>query len=304
MTTTTTRKRRRRGAGSASAGLRLRRLIAFLSRNRLYRTAHTVERKTCVLFDAEHLRRMMLRDRWSAASAYALSFVDYRDCSRGADELNYRLLALRVLKAFAAGQARSVDYLFRRIYACLRFRPDRDRRIAIGRLLLALRSDDTKSSRLYGLFKPRAMQGIMDLVAKCPELNAKIRLPRYMSLVHTKSWLSVKNKSTSLPARILARSFLPKRPPQINDKKVSHKTNCSDAPSTAAFEGILSSSPTPAKMFPVRSTNNTATQATTQGEETEITKAPAAAASNLVAELHVPRQRRPNPQYIGPEWIV
>ena len=41
MTTTTTRKRRRRGAGSASAGLRLRRLIAFLSRNRLYRTAHT-----------------------------------------------------------------------------------------------------------------------------------------------------------------------------------------------------------------------------------------------------------------------
>ena len=107
----------------------------------------SVERKTCVLFDAEHLRRMMLRDRWAAASAYALSFVDYRDCSRGADELNYRLLALRVLKAFAAGQARSVDYLFRRIYACLRFRPDRDRRIAIGRLLLALRSDDTKCMR-------------------------------------------------------------------------------------------------------------------------------------------------------------
>ena len=57
-------------------------------------------------------------------------------------------------------------------------------------------------------------------------------------------------------------------------------------------------------VLPDKALASSATQATTQGEETEITKAPAAAASNLVAELHVPRQRRPNPQYIGPEWIV
>jgi ribonuclease D len=81
---------------------------------------------------------MMLRDRWAAASSYALSFVNYRDCSREADELNYRILT-----AFAAGQARSVETLFRRMYAYLRFKPDRDR-IAIRRLLLAMRSDDTK----------------------------------------------------------------------------------------------------------------------------------------------------------------
>lgn len=86
---------------------------------------------------------MMLRDRWAAASSYALSFVNYRDCSREARELNYRILALRVLTAFAAGQARSVETLFRRIYGFLRFKPDRER-IAIGRLLLAMRSDGTK----------------------------------------------------------------------------------------------------------------------------------------------------------------
>jgi len=49
--------------------------------------------------------------------------------------------------------------------------------------------------------------------------------------------------------------------------------------------------------------HSSVTQAATQREEAEITKAPAAA-SNLVAGLRVPRQRRPNPQYIGPEWIA
>ncbi|OQU78596.1 hypothetical protein SORBI_3008G007800 [Sorghum bicolor] len=238
---------------------------------------------------------MMLRDRWAAASAYALSFVDdYRHCSHEADELNYRILVLRVLAALAAGQARSVEPLFRRIYACIHFFPEYDR---ICELLLAMRSDDTKSSRLYGRFKPRAVQGIMDLVAKCPELNkASTRSPRCLSLGHTESWRSIshhKNNGSSLPAHSLALSFLTKRPPQI-----SHRMNSS------AFVGMLSTSPTPAKMLPVSSTNETgATQEATQREEAEITKAPAAA-SNLVAGLRVPRQRRPNPQYIGPEWIA
>lgn len=284
MTTTT----RSGGDRSALAGLQLRRLIPLLRRHRLYRAAHVLKRKTCVFFDAARLRRMMLRDRWAAASAYALSFVDYRDCSHEADELNYRILLLRVLAALAAGQARSVEPLFRRIYACIQFFP------RIRGLLLAMRSDDTKSSRLYGRFKPRAVQGIMDLVAKCPELNKA-------STRHTESWRSTshhKNKASSLPAHILTLSFLTKRSPQI-----SHRMNSSDAPSTAAFAGMLSTSPTPAKMFPVSSTNDTGTQAATQREEAEITKAPASA-SNLVAGLRVPRQRRPNPQYIGPEWIA
>lgn len=90
---------------------------------------------------------MMLRDRWAAASAYALSFVDdYRHCSHEADELNYRILVLRVLAALAAGQARSVEPLFRRIYACIHFFPEYDR---ICELLLAMRSDDTKCAPLH-----------------------------------------------------------------------------------------------------------------------------------------------------------
>ncbi|KAG0519693.1 hypothetical protein BDA96_08G008800 [Sorghum bicolor] len=250
---TTTMTTRRAGDRSALARLRLRRLIPLLRRHRLYRAAHVSKRKTSVFFDAARLRRMMLRDRWAAASAYALSFVDdYRHCSHEADELNYRILVLRVLAALAAGQARSVEPLFRRIYACIHFFPEYDR---ICELLLAMRSDDTKSSRLYGRFKPRAVQGIMDLVAKCPELNkASTRSPRCLSLGHTESWRSIshhKNNGSSLPAHSLALSFLTKRPPQI-----SHRMNSSDAPSTA-FVGMLSTSPTPAKMLPVSSTNET-----------------------------------------------
>jgi hypothetical protein len=45
------------------------------------------------------------------------------------------------------------------LYLCVTTDPDRD----VG--------FSCRSSRLYGRFKPRAVQGIMDLVAKCPELN-------------------------------------------------------------------------------------------------------------------------------------
>ncbi|CAN6302142.1 unnamed protein product [Urochloa humidicola] len=160
---------------AAFAGLRLRRLISFLRRRRLYRTAHALERETVVFFDVEHLRRMLLRDRWAAASSYALSFVNARDCSREADLLNFRILVLRVLAALAAGHGRFVDSLFRRIYSYVHVYDDCD---SLRRLLLSMRSDSTKSSILYQRIKPKAVKDIMDLVAKCPELKAKTRLPR------------------------------------------------------------------------------------------------------------------------------
>ncbi|CAN6330161.1 unnamed protein product [Urochloa humidicola] len=36
---------------------------------------------TGVFFDAARLRRMLLRDRWAAASSYALRFLNLNDCS-------------------------------------------------------------------------------------------------------------------------------------------------------------------------------------------------------------------------------
>lgn len=55
--------------------------------------------------------------------------------------LNFRILVLRVPAAFAAGQGRSVDAIFPRIYAYLRVYDDCD---GLRRLLLSMRSDDTK----------------------------------------------------------------------------------------------------------------------------------------------------------------
>ncbi|XP_025792154.1 uncharacterized protein LOC112873411 [Panicum hallii] len=214
----------RRGNRSAAlAGLRLRRLISFLRRHRLYRTAHALERETGVFFDAKHLRRMLDHERWAAASSYALSFVNVRDCSREADVLNFRILVLRVLAAFAAGQGRSVDALFRRIYAYLRVYDDCD---GLRRLLLSMRSDDTKSSILYRRIKPKAVADIMDLVAKCPELKAKTRLPRstfdpaYIMSLGPRLWQQSTrhtNRTSSVPAHIIALSFVRKRFSKLAD---------------------------------------------------------------------------------------
>ncbi|KAF8718245.1 hypothetical protein HU200_025740 [Digitaria exilis] len=219
---------RRGDRPAALAGLRLRCLISFLRRRRLYRTAHAYVRstppppppincRTGVFFDAEHLRRMLLRDRWAAASKYALSFVNARDCSREADLFNFRILVLRVIAAFAAGHGRFVGALFRRIYSYLDVHDDCN---SIRELLLSMRSDVTKSSVLYQRIKPNAVDDIMDLVAKCPELKGKTRLPRSTFDPACNMYLGPRlwqhstrhsNKTSSIPAHIIALSFVRKR---------------------------------------------------------------------------------------------
>ncbi|TVU27506.1 hypothetical protein EJB05_30122, partial [Eragrostis curvula] len=239
-------------------GLRLRRLISFLRRNGLSATAHTyalrppfpaaptailirsqpdsvllinhsLERQTGVFFDAAHLRRMLLDDRCAAASSYALRFVTVGDCSPEAEALNVRILVLRVIADFAAGQAHAVDALFQRLYANLHFYKDSE---AIGKLLLSMRSDRTKASILHRRIKPKAVDVIMDLVAKCPELQAKARLPRctfdpaYIMSLRPPGGLwqyrsHHKNKIGRIPAHVLARSFLRKRPPHISQEEIT-----------------------------------------------------------------------------------
>ncbi|TVU00412.1 hypothetical protein EJB05_54180 [Eragrostis curvula] len=210
-------------------GLRLRRLISFLRRNGLSATAHTLERQTGVFFDAAHLRRLLLEDRCAAASSYALRFVTVGDCSPEAEALNVRILVLRVIADFAAGQAHAVDALFQRLYANLHFYKDSE---AIGKLLLSMRSDRTKASILHRRLKPKAVDVIMDLVAKCPELQAKARLPRctfdpaYIMSLRPPGGLwqyrsHHKNKIGRIPAHVLARSFLQKRPPHICQEEIA-----------------------------------------------------------------------------------
>uniref|UniRef100_A0A0A9CZV1 Uncharacterized protein n=1 Tax=Arundo donax TaxID=35708 RepID=A0A0A9CZV1_ARUDO len=232
--------------------LRLRRLIFFLRRNRLYATAHALERQTGVFFDAAHLRRLLLHDRCAAASSYALRFVTVGDCSPEADALNVRILILRVISDFAAGRsrARAVDPLFQRLHAALDAYPNC---AGLRKVLLSMRSDDTKAFRLYRHIKPKAVEVIMDMVAKCPELQAKARLPHctfdpaYIMSLGPGLWGCTTRRNYKIghiPAHVIARSFLRKRPPQI-----SHKTNQSDVPSAPIVQGMPATSPRPANSF-------------------------------------------------------
>ncbi|KAK3135956.1 hypothetical protein QOZ80_5BG0425780 [Eleusine coracana subsp. coracana] len=193
-------------------GLRLRRLISFLRRHRLHATAHALERQTGVFFDARHLRRMLLDGRCAAASSYALRFVTVGDWSPEAAELNFRILILRVVADLANGQACDVGDLFQRVYASL---PGCH---GLRNLLLSMHSDRIKAYRIYRLIKHKLVQVIMDLVARCPEFQAKARLPRctydpayIMSLGPNRLQRCTsrhKNKIGRIPAKVLARSFL------------------------------------------------------------------------------------------------
>ncbi|KAL6637396.1 hypothetical protein ACP70R_024968 [Stipagrostis hirtigluma subsp. patula] len=246
------------GDGSALTGLRLRRLVSFLKRHRLYDTAHALERQTGVFFDAEHLRRMLRDGRWPSASSYALRFFSAGDCSLEADMLIFRILLLRVMADLAGGQAHADLALFQRLYASLRDYPDGD---ALRRLLLSMRSDVTKASSLYQRIKPKAVEVIMDLVAKCPELKTKTRLPRctvdptyIMSLGPGMrvGRMCHKNKAARIPAHVLASSFLRKRPHLL-----SHKVNHSDVPSAKVLQNTLPTSARPANLFLISSTTDT-----------------------------------------------
>ncbi|KAK3159769.1 hypothetical protein QOZ80_1BG0050870 [Eleusine coracana subsp. coracana] len=199
----------------AVAAIRLRRLLSFLRRHGLYDTAHSLETRTGVFFDAPHLRRMLLAGRWAAASTYVLGFVKVGDCSREADTLLFRIRLLRVMADLAAGRAPA---LFQRLYDSLDGQPDCHH---LQRILQSMRSDRSRAFRLYHRLKPMAVQVVLNLIANCPELKGKTQLPHctldrsaIMSLAPGFLGCSrhLKSKAVRIPANILALSFLRKRP--------------------------------------------------------------------------------------------
>ncbi|CAL4951696.1 unnamed protein product [Urochloa decumbens] len=164
-----------RGDRAALTALRLRRIISFLRRHGLYDTAHDLERHTGAFFDAAHFHRLLRHLRWADASSYALGFVTAGHCSREADVLIVRILTLRAMAEFAAGRTRGVDALFQRLDASLDSQPGGH---LLRRVLLSMRSDRARASRLYHRSKTLAVDVILNMAAKCLELKAKSQLPR------------------------------------------------------------------------------------------------------------------------------
>ncbi|KAG2661068.1 uncharacterized protein LOC120650264 [Panicum virgatum] len=210
-----------RGDRPALTGLRLRRIDCFLRRHRLFDAAHELERQTGAFFDAAHFRRLLSAQRWADASSYALGFITAGHCSREADTLIFRVLIVRVMDDLAGGRLHAVDALFRRLYTSLDAHPGHHLR----RILLSMRSDRARASRLYHHIRPLAVEVILNLAAKCPELKAKARLPRctvdpaYIMSFDPGSWgykVHNKNKVGHIPAHVLARSFMLKRPSSIS----------------------------------------------------------------------------------------
>ncbi|CAO2185730.1 unnamed protein product [Urochloa humidicola] len=211
-----------RGDRAALTALRLRRIVSFLRRHRLYDTAHDLERHTGAYFDAAHFRRLVRDLHWADASSYALGFITAGHCSREADVLVVRILAFRIMEEFAAGRTRGVNALFRRLDASLDSQPGGHN---LRRALLPLRSDRARACRLYHSSNTLAVDVILNLASKCPELKAKSQLPRCtfdpayaLSLGPGLQGCKMrqKNKAGCIPAHVIARSFMQKRPRLVN----------------------------------------------------------------------------------------
>nr|CAB3450884.1 unnamed protein product [Digitaria exilis] len=134
-----------RGDRPALTGIRLRRIVSFLRRHRLYDTAHELERQTGAFFDAAHFRRLLSAQRWADSSSYALGFVNVGNCSHEADTLMVRILVLRVMCDLAAGRIHAIDALFERLYPSLDAQPDGHH---LRRILLSMRSDRASEGHL------------------------------------------------------------------------------------------------------------------------------------------------------------
>ncbi|WVZ76854.1 hypothetical protein U9M48_024781, partial [Paspalum notatum var. saurae] len=162
-----------------------------------------LKRETGVFFDAAHLRRMLLHDRWAAASCYALRFPTVGDCSSAGDMLRCRLVVFRVIANYAACRRTcAVNALFQGLYDSLHGHPKCHPH---RRMLLSLRSEHSKwcqvslvvrivcsgklellvsgdklgndDTLLHRSTKSKVVEDIMYLVARCPELKAKAQLP-------------------------------------------------------------------------------------------------------------------------------
>nr|CAB3472044.1 unnamed protein product [Digitaria exilis] len=158
-----------RGDRAALTALRLRRVVSFLRRHRLYDTAHEyarslassplsaaialpvfdrstpipstdaavcrLERRTGAFFDAAHFRRLLGYFRWADASSYALGFPRGRRAHRPHPHL-----------PTLGGRTYGVDALFQRIDAFL----DSDGH-HLRKVLLAIRSDRARCFSREGL---------------------------------------------------------------------------------------------------------------------------------------------------------
>ncbi|CAO2204842.1 unnamed protein product [Urochloa humidicola] len=250
--------RRRSGQGSRVLRLCARRVLRPRS-GRLLPAFLKLRRevgKQVEVFDAEQLKRLLWSEQPDDAHYYLRRFlpVSGADWSELCTKLFIHVGVFKTLSKVVAGGEEGD-----RIASSNKYWLESPRRNGVDMMIAAMHADRTRGSMLWQKIKPEGVDRIMDLVARCPELQgeAQVQLPCKRSMLRdaAPNWLPLpecprhcRQTTNHAPADLLVRAFLHKRLLSIRGKKHSaHSRNSSTtpymkmvhiAPQPAVLEGV------------------------------------------------------------------
>ncbi|TVU22274.1 hypothetical protein EJB05_31958 [Eragrostis curvula] len=205
---------------------RVRRLLSvFLKRHREVTAVKEVE-----VFKAAHLEQMMRSRQWDDAEGYLDRFLLPIPCderSSISDKLFIDISMLRILAKIAAGgkEGSKAASLFRKL-------PPSPFAVHLKKFIAQMKSDITRPNllKIWHKIELEGVAMIMDLVAKCPELQGDhVTVPPEMPRL----WVAAqhrlrqgpsrcKKKAAGRPPHVLTRAFLQKRQTLSCEKYDAH----------------------------------------------------------------------------------
>ncbi|CAL4957888.1 unnamed protein product [Urochloa decumbens] len=251
--------RRRSGQGSRVLRLRARRVLRPYSGRLLsaFQRLRLEVGKQAEVFDAEQLKRMLWSGQPDDAHYYLRRFLPFSgaDWSELCTKLFIHVGVFKTLSKVVAGGEEGD-----RIASSNKYFLESPRRNGLDMMIAAMHADRTRGSMLWEKkIKPEGVDRIMDLVARCPELQgeARVQLPCERPMLWDATAAPnrlpecprhCKQTANHAPADLLVRAFLRKRLLSIQGKKLSARSRNSSAtpymkmvqiaPQPAVLEGV------------------------------------------------------------------
>ncbi|CAO2204838.1 unnamed protein product [Urochloa humidicola] len=232
--------RRRRSGRLLSAFLKLRREVG----------------RPVEVFDAEQLKRMLRTGQPDDAYHYLERFlpVSWADRSELCRKLYSHVGVFKILAKVVAGgeEGDTIASLYTKPRSYYLENPGSS---WLSEIIAAMHADRTRGSTLWQMFKLESVDRIMDLVARCPELQgeARVQLPckRPMLWDAAPNWLPecprlCRQTTNRVPADLLICAFLRKRLLSIHGKKHSARSRNSPSQSATLYKKMLQIAPQPA----------------------------------------------------------
>ncbi|CAO2174441.1 unnamed protein product [Urochloa humidicola] len=234
--------RRRRSGRLLSAFLKLRREVG----------------KPVEVFDAEQLKRMLQTGKPDDPYRYLMRFlpVSAEDWSKLGSKLYINVGTFKILAKVAAGGEEGDTIVS--VYTKPRsYHLEETGRDGLTDMIAAMHADRTRGSTLWQMYKSESVDRIMDLVARCPELQGEAReqfpCERPMLWDAAPNWLPkcpqlCRQKTNRVPANLLIRAFLRKRPLSMHRKKHSVPACPRNSPSQSStpYKKMVQIAPQPA----------------------------------------------------------